>query len=143
MPAARRTSAAIEYDGPFFQGDPRKTFRQNIRMLMDRIAQVGEADVKARLERGRSGGDSGSAIRYVRGRTTSLAGRRWAVSAVISADTSRLNRAGAIAVQAKLSGRREGSHGTTRGLRGRTAFAATARGLRRIVKDADLMKGIG
>jgi hypothetical protein len=149
MARARRTSAAITYDGPFFSPDREKTYRQNIRLLMDRVAEVGEADVRARLAVARRGNDSGSAIAYVRGRTSSLTGRRWAVSAVISADTSSLDRAGAIAVQAKLSGRRvavgrDGRNiGTTRGMDGRRAFAGTARGLRRVLKDADLMKGIG
>jgi hypothetical protein len=70
----------IVLSGPFFERDPRKTFRQNIRDFMDKVAATGEADVKAHYPVGPTGDGRAGVV----GRTSSLAGKRWAVTAVIS-----------------------------------------------------------
>jgi hypothetical protein len=86
-------TTTINNTGPFFTKDPAKTFRQNIRVMMAAIAAEGEADVKAQLAAGDAGrqpisllGDHVSG--HVIGRTASLAGRNWQVTAVISVNNS-------------------------------------------------------
>lgn len=80
----------MDMTGPFFDHDPAKTFRRNVRDFMDEVAAIGEAEVKAQL---RSGEGSRRPIRgvtparvsgHVVGRTSSLSGKRWAVTAVVS-----------------------------------------------------------
>jgi hypothetical protein len=75
--------------GPFFRSDPAKTFRENVRVMMDAIAAEGEKDVQAQLAAGEGGrapvslwGDTRTRA-HVAGRTKSLAGKRWAVTAVV------------------------------------------------------------
>lgn len=80
----------IEFEGPFFKKDPRKTFRQNVRDFMDEVAELGEAQVQAEMRRGQAsrqpmrGVEPDRVSGHVRGRTKSLKGRRWAVTAVVS-----------------------------------------------------------
>jgi hypothetical protein len=76
--------------GPFFRKDPAKTFRQNVRAMMDAVAAEGEKDVKAQLAAGEGGrapvtgwGTNTRTRMHVAGRTKSLAGKRWAVTAVV------------------------------------------------------------
>jgi hypothetical protein len=77
-------------DGPFFRKDPGATFRQNVRAMMDAVAEEGEKDVRAQLEAGNAGRapvrhwGSQHSSEFVRGRTVSLTGKRWAVTAVVS-----------------------------------------------------------
>lgn len=79
----RRTKygAAIEYSGPFFEKDPVKTFRGNLRGLVESLAQDGERMVKAELPR------SAEAPHYadhVIGRAKALKGKSWRMSAVVT-----------------------------------------------------------
>jgi len=138
--ATPRNTTTIKFDGPFFTGDPAKTFRQNIRAFMDVVAAEGEADVKAQLAVGEG---SRAYIRalpaqrvsdYVRGRTSALSGRRWAVTAVVSVNNSGLSRGQGISLMAAAS-RVEGQTG---------AFRRTASRLRRLARRAEavLLKGI-
>ena len=136
---------SIELSGPFFAADPSKTYRANIRAYQDRVAAVGEAEVRARLLPGRSA----DAVRdRIRGRTSSMGGRRWTTYAVISADTSDLDAAGARRAMAQLSGRRKSvtsagrNIGTTRGAEGRKATAAAVRAMRAVLKQTDMLKGL-
>lgn len=86
----RRTVTTIDLAGPFFQRDPGKTFRQNVRVLMDAVVREGEQDVRAQLQAGEGGrqplrGISPDRVSgHVRGRTSNLSGRRWAVTGVVS-----------------------------------------------------------
>jgi len=71
----------IDKTGPFFRSDPVRTFRQNIRTMMDAVAREGESDVRAQLA---PHSRTGATVAGVIGRTASLGGKRWAVSAVVS-----------------------------------------------------------
>lgn len=95
-------------DGPFFRTDPALTFRQNVRVMMDAIAAEGEKDVLAQLTAGNTGRApisliGGHTSDQVTGRTRALAGKRWAVTAVVSAHNPGLTRAEAISMRAAAS----------------------------------------
>ena len=157
---SRKNLMTIEMVGPFFQGDPKKTYRRNVRDLMDEIARVGEDEVRARLKPGPSATSAGP---YIKGHTTSIdpPGRRWAGYAVISATDKSLPSDGEIQrwVMALLSGRRiptvtrtygkphSASYmgryiGTTVGAKGRQAFSSAVSALKRVAKRADLFRGL-
>jgi hypothetical protein len=76
----------VETSGPFFRVDPRKTFRQNARVMLEAIAEEGEKAVKARAPYYTGDkGDPNAHIRdYIRGRVKSLRGKPWALTAVVS-----------------------------------------------------------
>lgn len=101
-------ATTIDLSGPFFERDPALTFRRNVRELMDQIAEAGESDVKAQLAQGQSsryplGMGLGRVSVHVVGRTQSLAGKRWAVTAVVSPRTTGLDAKRAIKVMAAAS----------------------------------------
>jgi hypothetical protein len=75
------TRLTVDLSGPFFQRDPKKTVRQNIRRMLEGLASEGEQMVQAQF-----GGhiDTGEGVSGVRGRVSSLNGRPWALTAVIS-----------------------------------------------------------
>lgn len=105
---ARRAVTTIDLSGPFFQKDPAKTFRQNVRVMMDAVAAEGEADVKAQLVVGNADrlpishiGDHVS--EHVVGRTRSLRGKRWAVTAVVSVNNSGWTPRQGVALMAAAS----------------------------------------
>jgi hypothetical protein len=121
VPRARPV-LGITLEGPFFERDPRKTFRQNVRRYMDRIAEVGEAEIKRR----ETGNASAASTRdHVWGRTSSLAGKRWAVTARVSVSTQGLDKPQAVRRMAIAAGRhvavtKAGRNiGTTKGAEGR------------------------
>jgi hypothetical protein len=129
----------ITYDGPFFRNDPAKTFRQNIRGMMDAVAAEGERDVVAQLRAGEASrrpvsNNVGRVSEHVRGRTRSLAGKRWAVTAVVSVNNRGWSRAQGIALMAAAAGleRRVGAFRKTKNRIGRA----------RKVNMAELLKGI-
>lgn len=136
-----RLSSTISTSGPFFQRDPSKTFRANVKLMMDRVAEVGEQDVRNQLLVGQAtrdplGGDivpervSG----HVHGRTKSLTGKRWAVTAVVSVQNKGFTAKQGIKLMAAASL-----------LEGRThAFAKTTARLQRVAKinTDELMRGI-
>lgn len=104
---ARNPFLTVKLEGPFFKKDPRRTFRQNVRDFMDEVAALGEAEVKAGMRAGEgsrapvSGGVQPARVSgHVVGRTRSLSGRRWAVSAVVSVSGHGLPRKQAIALKA-------------------------------------------
>ena len=139
-------STQIEYTGPFFARDPKLTFRQNIRRVMDAIAEWGEGEVRAQM----AGIGTGRTARSYRGRTRSLAGKRWAVTAVVSPSTQGLGRSEAISLMAAAH-EIEYGHAPAR-LRGqplgrgkgRHIVSRVARALRRFRDrlQAELLKGI-
>jgi hypothetical protein len=154
----RNRLMTYELDGPFFTRDPEKTYRQNIRTLMDRMADLGEAEVRARLAPGPSAASAG---RYIRGRTRSIkTGERWATYMVVSASNPALDGPTQRRVNAQLSGRRTAAVqmgytplgrlraqvdyplGTTAGAGGREAFKGAAGAIRRVIREANLTEGM-
>lgn len=95
--------------GPFFRGNPRQTWRRNIRNLMGRVAQIGAQDVAEGLRAGQAdrqplrGIEPSRVADWVHGRTISRAGRQWQVTAVVSIDTRGLSRRQARQVMAAAS----------------------------------------
>jgi hypothetical protein len=138
--ARSKLSSQISLEGPFFRVNPGKTFRQNVRVLMDRISEEGEADVQQML---RSGEGSRAPLRdmspnrvsgHVVGRTSNLAGKRWAVTAVVSINNRGLSRAQGIRLMAAAS-RLEGRLHVFRRSSARMRKA-------RALNKAELLKGL-
>lgn len=138
--ARTKITTSIDLSGPFFQRDPAKTFRQNVRRLMDAVAAEGEADVKAQLQQGEGSrapmrGISPTRVSaHVIGRTRSMTGKRWAVTAVVSVNNSGFSKRQGTTLMAAASL-----------LEGRSrVFRRTAARLRkaRAVNQAELLKGI-
>ena len=89
---------AVEFTGPFFDARADETLRQNIRHMIQGMADEGESAVKGIVApHSRSGALSGS----IHGRTRSLSGKQWALTGVIS---SNLNE-----IIAKLKGQTSGN----------------------------------
>ena len=78
-----KSGLSVEYTGPLFTKDVRKTFRANARDLVTAIAEDGEGLVKAELTVGH-GRLTGRYADAVEGRARSLAGKKWALTAVVS-----------------------------------------------------------
>lgn len=85
------TRSAISLDGPFFRKDPRKTLRQNGRVLLHAIDEIGAEDVIAQYRSGESdrepisnGVSPDRVSGHVVGRITALSGRPWQVHSVVS-----------------------------------------------------------
>jgi hypothetical protein len=136
----------VTLSGPFFTRDPGKTVRANVRDLMDAVAEQGDRDVESVIDAHVSPSPF-----YVRGRTSSLSGRRWGTWARISPDTSGLSAQAAIRLMAILAGRHDGvgsdgqDRGTTLGIEKqwhpfRTAKSNVYRA--RALLTADLTKGL-
>jgi hypothetical protein len=85
-PYTTHAGVEVQLVGPFFEVDPSKTFRQNARVMLDAIAEEGERAVKARAPfYTGSRGDPTAHIRTdIVGRTKSLSGKPWALTAVVS-----------------------------------------------------------
>lgn len=105
-----KSITTIDLSGPFFTHDPRKTFRQNVKVLMDRLAEEGERDVKAKMRSGESRRRElsthiypGRVSGHVIGRTKSLKGKNWEVTAVVSVNNSRFSKAEGTALMAGAS----------------------------------------
>jgi len=149
MPPRSPVTTTIDLSGPFFKHDPAKTFRQNVRVMMDALAAEGEADVQEQMGQA---GPEGAAVRpYVVGRTRSLGGKRWAVSATVSVQPANLSRAGALRIMAIAAGRHKATTssgrniGTTLGVEGKHhVFRRTTSRLRRAraINAAELLKGL-
>jgi hypothetical protein len=134
---ARRTlPTAIEFDGPFFTKQARLSYLANVRAFMDELAAVGEADIKAQIAAIPPRGiRTGRTRERYRGRTVSLAGKRWQYTLVISPDTTGLGGAEAKAVMAAASEIEQ---------RHRVVRRTKARLLRliRSLRNRDLTKGL-
>ena len=105
---ARRAVTTIQMDGPFFRKDPALTFRQNVRVMMDAVAAEGEKDVRAQYQAGEArrrpiSRIGGRVSEHVTGRTSSLKGKRWAVTANVSVNNRGWTRAEGIALMAAAS----------------------------------------
>ena len=126
----------VDFSGPFFQKDPRKTIRDNIRDMMGGLAKEAERDVQQQIA-GRSSSMrsyTGWTHDHVRGRTQSLVGKRWQVSAVVSMNTQGMGARDAIRTQAAAASIERRWH----------PFRRTASAIRRAraVMSANLTKGI-
>jgi hypothetical protein len=73
------SQASVTFSGPFFETDIGKTFRQNVRMMLEGMAREGEGAIKSALPH-----KSGDTAAGVVGRVHSLTGKPWALTAVIS-----------------------------------------------------------
>lgn len=76
---AGNSQARISFSGPFFSADANKTLRQNIRRMMQGIADEG-----AEVAKSRSPVVSGAFRDGIVGRTQGVRGNKWALTAVIS-----------------------------------------------------------
>jgi hypothetical protein len=92
----------VELSGNFFRRDPGKTFRQNVRAMLDDLAEEMEAAVKGEIA-GRAGsmpGYTGWTHDHTVGRTESQSGKRWGTWAVVSANTNTMGASDAIRTKA-------------------------------------------
>lgn len=131
-----RPSFKIEFRGGFFERDPRKTFRQNVMDMMDGVAREGEDTVRKAIQ-ARAGSmprSKGWTAAHVKGRTRSLSGRKWQVTAVISANTAGMSRRDAMRTKAAAASVERRFHPFRR--------AAAAMRRSRAVMSANLTKGI-
>jgi hypothetical protein len=138
--ARSKLTTTIDRSGPFFEHDPAKTVRQNGQVLIARVAEEGAADIIAQLQAGesrrapisRTSGDRVSA--HVIGRTQSLTGKPWQMTAVVSVVNRGLSRAEATALMAAASEIEGRAH----------VFRRTTSRLRRsrAVNRAELLKGL-
>lgn len=127
----------VSASGAFFQRDPVRTFRANLRDAMAEMAESGEADVKARMQQGEGSRQPMRGITPVRvsghvvGRVRSLAGKPWAATAVVSINNRGLTPRQGITLMAAGSRIEAQSH----------PFRRAASGVRKWVRT-DLAKGL-
>jgi hypothetical protein len=129
----------IKMTGPFFEHDPKKTFRQNVRSMMDAISVEAERDVQAQMRVGEASRAPISLLGdrvadHVRSRTTNLAGHRWAVTAVVSVNNRNFGPSQGIALMAAAA-TVERDIGAFRKMTSRMRRA-------RAVNQAELLKGL-
>lgn len=135
---ATRVKTTIDLTGPFFTHDPAKTFQENVRTLMEAIAVEGEQDVRSQLTATQDArvevSVGGRVSQYVRGRVESVTGKGWRYNAVVSVDTSRKSKRGAVAYMAAASSIEGRLH----------VFRRTTSRLRRAraINKAELFKGL-
>ncbi len=92
----------VQLEGNFFKRDPGKTFRANVRDMLDELAAWMESEVKGTIEAnaGSMPRWSGWSRDHTVGRTESLSGRDWGTWAVVSANTSGMDARDAIRTKA-------------------------------------------
>lgn len=129
----------VDLSGPFFTRNPGLTLRGNIARMMEGIASEGERLVRQDLARGESAratirrlGDrvSGHAI----GRVTSLSGKHWLATAVLSVNNRGYSRAQGISLMAAASSLESRQH----------SFRRVAQAIRRsrVILNANLTAGL-
>lgn len=132
---------SIDMSGPFFTNDPRKTFRQNARVMLKAVSEEGEADVRLQMRSGESGRATISSkvtpdrvSGHVVGRVTALTGKPWQVTAVVSVNNTGMTKRQGTALMAAASRVEAQTH----------AFRRTTGRLRKAkkVNAAELLKGI-
>lgn len=106
-----RVTSNVEVSGPFFTRNPGKTLRANVRDLMDALAEQADRDIEQVVD-----AHVKPMPGYVRGRTSSLQGKRWGTWARVAPTTAGLGKPAAIRMMAILAGRHQGNHGTTVGI---------------------------
>jgi hypothetical protein len=92
----------VTLDGPFFRRDPGKTFRQNVRDMLDVLSGEMEAFVRGEIagHAGSMPGYSGWTWAHTIGRTENYMGKRWGTWAVVSANTNQMSARDAIRTKA-------------------------------------------
>lgn len=89
-----KITTSIDMSGPFFEGDPTKKLHQNLDALKEAMAREGAEDVRTQL---RATQGTRAPVRrlapthvsdHIIGRTRSLAGKRWVVTAVVGVNNS-------------------------------------------------------
>lgn len=130
-------SAKVELKGPFFTKDPGKTVRQNIKDFLDKLAEYGEGRVQKAIEskRGKMPYSKGHTRDRVIGRTRAelaRGGKRWAATAVVSANTDGMEKKEAIRTLAAASS-----------IEGRfRPFKSTTYAMAQKARTVDLTKGL-
>lgn len=101
---ARKVSGSkqlqITLEGPFFDRDPRKTLRRNMRELMAAVAKEAAISIRTDIRGRPMPYSTGHTVGNIVGRTKSVTGKPWQVSAVISANTQDMSRKEAIRTKA-------------------------------------------
>lgn len=134
-----RLATRIRRDGPFFRSDPARTFRANVRSLLEALVAEGTADVVAQLRAGEAGraeiSTGGRVADQVIGRVSSLAGRPWSTWGVVGVVPDVVDLKDVIATRA-AEAELERETG---------AFARTTRRLRaaRAANVRELLRGLG
>lgn len=82
-----RPKLTVDLSGPFFTKDPAKTFRENVRRMLEGLAEEGANTVRAAWPKGSTPADPhpGAGAAGTIGRIKSLSGKPWAMTAVVSA----------------------------------------------------------
>ena len=96
-------TSKVQLEGDFFKRDPGKTFRANVRDMLDKLAEWMEAEVRSEIA-----GKAGSMPRYTGwshdhtlGYTTSgKTGKRWGTWAAVGAVTAGMDKKDAIRTKA-------------------------------------------
>src|SRR4051812_37120929 len=100
--------ATVDLTGPFFQGDPGKTFLQNVEKMMQALAVEGAAAAKHNFLEGSA---TRALVRmtddrvadHVIGRTTAISGKQWMTAAVVQVSREGLDAAGSRSLFAAAS----------------------------------------
>jgi hypothetical protein len=102
VPDGVGVTTKIELEGNFFKRDPGKTFRANVRDMLDELAAWMEAEVRDEItaHAGQMPGYSGWSWAHTVGRTSSNSGKRWGTWAVVSANTAGMSAKDAIRTKA-------------------------------------------
>ncbi len=87
--ARSKYGARVEYSGPIFTKDVRKTFRQNARVMLLQIAEDGADMVKQELS-GHRGAEAPHIADHIEGRVKSLSGKPWQLTAAASSQLHML-----------------------------------------------------
>ena len=93
----------IDLTGPFFQRDPGKTVKGNIRKMMEGLAEEGEKAVREQIGSHTYPRGTGWTEAHAEGRVSSLRGKPWFLTAVISANTGGMGAKDAIRTKAAAS----------------------------------------
>jgi hypothetical protein len=137
MPAVGRggyTKVTLDLSGPFFQRDPGKTVRGNIRRMMEGLAEEGQAAVRDQISSHVYKRSTGWTRDHAIGRTQAYSGKQWFLHAVISANTDGMSRDDAIRTKAAASSVERRFHPFRR--------VATAMRSAKAVLGANLVEGI-
>lgn len=122
--------------GPFFQGDPGRRFRENARISMRQVARDGARRAIALLRAGqgrrRPLSFGGRVADHVIGRTASLSGNAWKVTAVVSVNAAGLSGRERVALYGAAARVERETH----------AFREATESIRRIRFENDLLAGI-
>jgi hypothetical protein len=90
----------ITFSGPFFRFEPGDVVRSNIRQMLNQMADEGEREVQAAIATAPLRHPTGWTRSHVMGRTKALAGKPWAVTAVVGMNPMGLDAKKAIRTQA-------------------------------------------